>query len=463
MAESYSGFYTMHSLLYTLVSIGGITSVLALEARVDGAISTFGSVGELPLPGQGNLTEFEASLANSTNATGTYAIAGPNISDTFSPTSTLDGWSWSITLAELPVPARSSSTPNDTYFTAGQINLNVPSSLVDSNGNVIVDDSWRMCLFGWDLSNNPYPKKLRSDDGTCSSILSDECVADIKKSVDDSINSADEQCACPKISEIPSCSKIEDAASVFNNSCYAKTFDAKRIREFNNSKTAWEAFGSLEGYQKGNETIYNDLGSVAWPVIASFGRSNEVSGEVPEKGLTTLSCVRAVDAAPGSKIPAGDEISSGMRLSGNWLIATLTMIDETRLTFPRGGYRNSGGAVCVGGPAFVMWVQPTDEELFKKYNPDLQKKSLERRYEKQKDFDDFVVRLKEYSKSDKPIWTVQEEAARKLREESLRQDFQNAEEAKEREKAMRREAGLLEGAGGLEGTGKSKLTNNPVL
>lgn len=49
-----------------------------------------------------------------------------------------------------------------------------------------------------------------------------------------------------------------------------------------------------------------------------------------------------------------------------------------------------------------MWVSPTDEELFKKYNPELQKKSLERRYEKQKDFDDFVVRLKEYSKSDKP-------------------------------------------------------------
>ncbi|KAI0540398.1 CBP4-domain-containing protein [Xylaria digitata] len=61
-----------------------------------------------------------------------------------------------------------------------------------------------------------------------------------------------------------------------------------------------------------------------------------------------------------------------------------------------------GGGVCVGGPAFVMWIQPTDEELFQRYNPELQKKSLERRYEKQKDFDDFVVRLKEYSKSDKP-------------------------------------------------------------
>ncbi|KAI0468983.1 CBP4-domain-containing protein [Xylaria cf. heliscus] len=118
-----------------------------------------------------------------------------------------------------------------------------------------------------------------------------------------------------------------------------------------------------------------------------------------------------------------------------------------------------GGGVCVGGPAFVMWIQPTDEELFMRYNPELQKKSLERRYEKQKDFDDFVTRLKEYSKSDKPIWTVQEEAARKYKEESLRKDFQDAADAKERQEAMRREAGLSQGSGEPESTAKSELTD----
>ncbi|KAI1500008.1 CBP4-domain-containing protein [Biscogniauxia marginata] len=102
----------------------------------------------------------------------------------------------------------------------------------------------------------------------------------------------------------------------------------------------------------------------------------------------------------------------------------------------------AGGAICIGGPAFVLWVQPTDEELFKKYNPDLQRKSLERRYERQKEFDDFVTQLKEYSKSDKPIWVVQEEAARKRREEMSKRDFASAEEAKARKEAMRKESGL---------------------
>lgn len=61
-----------------------------------------------------------------------------------------------------------------------------------------------------------------------------------------------------------------------------------------------------------------------------------------------------------------------------------------------------GGAICIGGPALTMYLTPTDEQLFKKYNPDLQRKSLERRHERQQEFDDFVTKLKEYSKSDKP-------------------------------------------------------------
>ncbi|KAK8072312.1 hypothetical protein PG996_005660 [Apiospora saccharicola] len=60
-----------------------------------------------------------------------------------------------------------------------------------------------------------------------------------------------------------------------------------------------------------------------------------------------------------------------------------------------------GVVCCIGGPALVYYVQPTDEELFKRYNPELQKKSLNRRYERQKEFDDFVTQLKTDSKDDR--------------------------------------------------------------
>lgn len=50
----------------------------------------------------------------------------------------------------------------------------------------------------------------------------------------------------------------------------------------------------------------------------------------------------------------------------------------------------------------INYVQPTEEELFKKYNPELQKRSLEGRDQRLKEANEFIDRIKEYSKSDKP-------------------------------------------------------------
>ena len=57
--------------------------------------------------------------------------------------------------------------------------------------------------------------------------------------------------------------------------------------------------------------------------------------------------------------------------------------------------------MAIGGPALTMWVRPTEEELFERYSPELKQKSLEQRHQREKEFDDFVTRLKEQSKSDK--------------------------------------------------------------
>lgn len=62
----------------------------------------------------------------------------------------------------------------------------------------------------------------------------------------------------------------------------------------------------------------------------------------------------------------------------------------------------SGAIILFGGPALIRYVQPTEEELFKRYNPELQKRSLEGREERLKEANDFVDKMKEFSKSDKP-------------------------------------------------------------
>ncbi|KPM45088.1 hypothetical protein AK830_g1445 [Neonectria ditissima] len=101
-----------------------------------------------------------------------------------------------------------------------------------------------------------------------------------------------------------------------------------------------------------------------------------------------------------------------------------------------------GTAMAVGGPAFTMWLTPTEEELRSKYNPELRKKSLENVEERQQEFDDFVTRLKEYSKSDKPIWIVVKEEEERRKKAISTAAKESKKETDARREEMRREAGL---------------------
>ena len=47
-------------------------------------------------------------------------------------------------------------------------------------------------------------------------------------------------------------------------------------------------------------------------------------------------------------------------------------------------------------------MTPSEGELFKRFSPELQRYNLENRDRRQRDYEDFVGKLKEYSKSDKP-------------------------------------------------------------
>jgi hypothetical protein len=62
--------------------------------------------------------------------------------------------------------------------------------------------------------------------------------------------------------------------------------------------------------------------------------------------------------------------------------------------------------MCVGGPMLTVYVMPTDEELFQKYNPELQKRSLERREERQAEFNEWLQNLKRQSMSNKPSTSI---------------------------------------------------------
>lgn len=73
-----------------------------------------------------------------------------------------------------------------------------------------------------------------------------------------------------------------------------------------------------------------------------------------------------------------------------------------------------------------------------RYNPELQKRSLENREQKQQDFDNFVNKLKEYSKSDKPIWAAAAEDEARMRANSAEERKRIAAEIQKRRDEIRR-------------------------
>ncbi|KAI6780061.1 CBP4 [Emericellopsis cladophorae] len=96
--------------------------------------------------------------------------------------------------------------------------------------------------------------------------------------------------------------------------------------------------------------------------------------------------------------------------------------------------------VAVGGPAFTAWLSPSEEEIRAKYNPDLRRRSIEGKAQREQEFDEFVTRLKEYSKSDKPIWIVVKEEEERMKKKAIADAKTREREAEARKAEMRREA-----------------------
>ena len=84
-------------------------------------------------------------------------------------------------------------------------------------------------------------------------------------------------------------------------------------------------------------------------------------------------------------------------------------------------------------------VTPAEGELFKRFSPELQAHNLANRERRQRDYEDFVGKLKEYSKSDKPIWVAAEEAQEKARQEIISRQREEERTRRDMQGVMREE------------------------
>ncbi|KAH6643481.1 hypothetical protein BKA67DRAFT_665287 [Truncatella angustata] len=288
---------------HVVASIFCLYPILAAAIdTVKGSVTVFQATGDEG-PWKEPIEDFEARL-DAPNATGNYRIAGPNISVPYTDDNTLDGWSWSLAVtADLPIASElASKYGSEKFYTGGKLTFNAPASLLASSTQYLtVNDDWQICLFNWEISNVDYPDKLRTDDGSCSSVLTSECITDLQKAV--ATRSSPYQCNCPVTKDILSCATLGDDSGLWQNTCVARLFNSTHIREWEDGKLDTWTYGGATLHDSGNVTDYNYIGSIAWPVMASFGTGTYQKG--------TLSCLRATNGTQGSTAPTGKSFQDG--------------------------------------------------------------------------------------------------------------------------------------------------------
>lgn len=153
----------------------------------------------------------------------------------------------------------------------------------------------RICLISWLLDGTDYLDKLRGDDGTCSSVLANECIGDLEEAARS--RNPGSTCSCPHASSAPSCAALDNDSALWGPTCSGTFFDAPGIRTWEEGEWDTSVYGGVTPHGPGNVTDYNYIGSLARPVMVSIS-----NGSYTE---TTLSCVRAKDATGGSTAPEG--------------------------------------------------------------------------------------------------------------------------------------------------------------
>ena len=142
----------------------------------------------------------------SPNATSRYPIAAPYTSLSYPGTGagSMSGWAWKISVvADIPFTETNSTTvdtlKNQTFAGVKAV-LEAPVGF--NTNTVLVDPSWHICLLHWSLDFKNFPAKFRTDEGSCSSVLSEHCRRAVEAGAIREYTTP--QCRCPDYDKLAS-------------------------------------------------------------------------------------------------------------------------------------------------------------------------------------------------------------------------------------------------------------------
>ncbi|KAI1852592.1 hypothetical protein JX266_002133 [Neoarthrinium moseri] len=221
----------------------------------------------------------------SPNATGSFKIHGPNISEAY-PATMVDGWELGIDVAAaVAVPGlNGQDPPSPGHVAAAGLKVVPPPSVVNSTAGSGNSGTWSPCISVYGI----YGIAGFHGDGACSGLLSATCINGIKKTVANAQTSVDGG-ACPTLPD-----NMKDFGCPFNGDQQSTPL------KFNDTHQV--VYLSDYAGSADDKTWYNKVGTITYPVIITWGHSNDgkLHGALSED-LVTVACARADNTAPGSQ------------------------------------------------------------------------------------------------------------------------------------------------------------------
>lgn len=317
------------------MAAGRLASTLALAATgallvqaqeqtllIDPSVHGIRSYGQLSYGPYGLNADNWAALGVMPDSKQDFKLSGFNVSQRF-PGTALPGWT--VTLGSkaniaLPQGALAQAGGAGNFFSGLTVRLTPPPTLTGFDPaasprtftSYVADDSWLLCATIV-VPDEATSAKLADDDGSCSTILSADCVQAMELAISNSqasSNGAGGTCRQPDLSRLPANCQIPGAkVQTFEvpmsftpySTATAQTANnaaMKMMNYLNGSQVA--AFGTVPAQNRDDRDSLNNATTFAIPMAFTFGpRAAAVTAQAMQMQapVSKMICPSAVDKA----------------------------------------------------------------------------------------------------------------------------------------------------------------------
>jgi hypothetical protein len=270
-------------------------TALSLTVLASLAVASNGNLGIVTSPNKLSIEEWQSLFKNS-NATGTYAFEGYNVSEPSPANKTIDGWTAIIRVANI------TGDPNaDIPYSGIDISVKAPDGmkLPELNSSRTNSSNWHVCMSFWTPSRmkDGTTDDAQDDDGDCSSFLSDECIEALK---DEALGHTWNGERCGTAPRLPrECDKYYIPA---NGPTQTGSLGAN-LSSFDGSTLISQSMQTNGQNGMSQEEAYGRAVRGVWTVMFDWGRQTNFSYSKDDVMQPTLLCMRARNITNDSEDP----------------------------------------------------------------------------------------------------------------------------------------------------------------